>query len=272
VPDAAPVGTVRCAVFPCQRLAASTASARPVRVATDRPPEPFAGSASPSRAETRADASRPHRSGFTWRRHRDPVASPPRGSPPPVLRSVRPLPIERRGAGPSASSCHRGGLVPPSWFLTTSAVYSGPTARALLQPAADPGVHRVSRPPPLHDGRSRRSCRTAAGRCAFPTAHTPLEDAPCLQRRLRSPGTRERRSREGAAPVPLPPFPEFIRGGVADFGASFRKQVCHRRLPFPAADGSVLPWASILPRGELERAHRSRGSRQRPTPKCLSAR
>jgi hypothetical protein len=58
-------------------------------------------------------------------------------------------------------------------------------------------------------------------------------------------------------------------------------------LPFPAADGSVLPWASILPSvaathltrmapwrnsSLLEAARLSRGSRQRTAPKCFSAR
>jgi hypothetical protein len=124
-------------------------------------------------------------------------------SPPSVLRSVRPLPTRRRNAGSSASSCHREGLVPPSWFLTTPTVSSGPTARALLQPAADPGVHRVS-PTRAPASRTPEGAARPVSTCPFPTAHTPLEDSPCWQCLLRSPRhPKATRSREGAPSLPL---------------------------------------------------------------------
>lgn len=65
---------------------------------------------------------------------------PPVGSP---FRPSTPGAAPKRS--PSAPSCHRGSLVPSTWFLTTSTASSGLTVRALLQPAADLGVHRVSR-------------------------------------------------------------------------------------------------------------------------------
>ena len=107
-------------------------------------------------------------------------------SPPSVLRSVRPLPTSRRNAVPSAPSCQRESHVPSSWFLTTSTASSGLTARTLLQPAADPGVHRVSTTRSPAPDRSRESS-LASMNAPVPTAHSPREVSPCPQRLLRSP-------------------------------------------------------------------------------------
>lgn len=89
------------------------------------------------------------------------------GSPPScsvsAVHSQRP--VETGHLRPSGAI--RPGPVPPSWFLATSTVSSSRTVRALLQPAADPGVHRVSQPAK-----------------AFPTMRSPLEDAPRPQRLL----------------------------------------------------------------------------------------
>jgi hypothetical protein len=78
-----------------------------------------------------------------------PAASPHLSLEVPLRRFSAPAVHSRlcmpRHAHPSARSSHRAGPVPPSWFLTTSTASSGITMRALLQLAADPGVHRVSR-------------------------------------------------------------------------------------------------------------------------------
>jgi hypothetical protein len=55
---------------------------------------------------------------------------------------------DRSGSGsPPVEGCHTPDLVPTSWFLTTSPAFSAPGSRA-SPPAADHGIHRVSRRPP----------------------------------------------------------------------------------------------------------------------------
>jgi len=182
-------------------------------------------------------------------------------SPPSVLRSVRPLPASHRSARPSAPSCHRGSLVPPSWFLTTSTVSSGLTARALLQPAADPGVHRVSViHSPAPDRSLSRAARPAGSntspRCTHPAKMLPACSASLAHRATR--GCRVTRGRSlravarGGAPAAL--SARRHRGSplrflhiALDFEVSLRRQVCRHRSPLPATDSSVLPWASVLP-------------------------
>jgi hypothetical protein len=77
---------------------------------------------------------------------------------------------------PSARPCQRTGPVPPSWFLTTSTVYSGIAAQVLLQPAADPGVHRVSCPSP--PARPLPKEKTASTLPNLHTMHSPLKELP----------------------------------------------------------------------------------------------
>lgn len=109
----------------------------------------------------------------------DSVASPSRGP----LRRFSVQRVYSRCApkcSPLAPSCHRGSLVPSTWFLSTTTACSVLTTRALLQPAADPEVHRVSPgfppAPPLP-----RELRPAWW-FRFPTMHSPREVAPCQQR------------------------------------------------------------------------------------------
>jgi hypothetical protein len=54
-------------------------------------------------------------------------------------------PLQADSRRPSASGLPHPGLVPPSWFRTTSTGSSAETGAGLLHPAADPGVRRVSR-------------------------------------------------------------------------------------------------------------------------------
>jgi len=141
-------------------------------------------------AEIDADAREPHQSGVpvtpTLRRPRRVSSS---RFPSVVLRSVRPLQTPRRNARSSALPCHREGLVPSSWFRTTSTVSSGPTAQALLQPAADPGVHRVSRPAILHPGSRRNQLgqrtRARASRRTHPSKMLPAGSASSAHRATR---------------------------------------------------------------------------------------
>jgi hypothetical protein len=70
----------------------------------------------------------------------------------------------------------RMGPVPPSWFLTTSTISSVRTVRTLLQSAADPGVHRISRPLRLiaRSRRRRSSQRGRSPRCTHPSKVLPV--------------------------------------------------------------------------------------------------
>lgn len=173
-----PEGTIAVRGVLLPSLAASTAAPRPARVATTDHPNPL-------RAPRRLCLRRPmptppvlHRGGSRWPcgPSVDLAASPPRVP----LRRFSDRFVHsrssRRNAGSSAPSCQGGGLVPPSWFLATSAVFSEPAVRALLQPAADPGVHRVSRPelPANCSRRSRRPMNT----CPFPAAPHPSKMLP----------------------------------------------------------------------------------------------
>ena len=91
--------------------------------------------------------------------------------------------------------------VPPSWFLTTSTACSGPTARALLQLAADPGVHHVSRNRPPSPTLSRRSW-PASTLAAFPVMHSPREDrSPFAAPPHSPPAPKSGCSRKGAPPL-----------------------------------------------------------------------
>jgi hypothetical protein len=151
-----------------------------------RPPEPSASSASPLTPKPLPPLpASPEGVAFTSTIRRLRRVSSSR-SPPPVLRSVRPLPTLRRNAVPSAPSCHRESHVPSSWFLTTSTASSGLTARTLLQPAADPGVRRVSTTRSPAPDRSRESSQ-ASMNASVPTTHSPREVSSCPQRLLRSP-------------------------------------------------------------------------------------
>jgi len=82
---------------------------------------------------------------------------------------------------PSARRCQSSGPVPPAWFRTTSTVCSASGLAGVLQPAAGPGVHRVSLHlaafAPLTRPRSR------AGRAVgpIPTVPHPSEDSPRSQ-------------------------------------------------------------------------------------------
>lgn len=101
-------------------------------------------------------------------------------APPPFHTRARPLP-ERRNA-PSGQRFHPLTLVPPLWFLTTSAACSALEAAGLLRPASGPEVHRVSscaaRPPV-----SGRGLRPILSRSAF---HT-LRRLPLVSSRTVSP-------------------------------------------------------------------------------------
>lgn len=102
-------------------------------------------------------------------------------SPPSVSASVVHSQLRApESSSPSAGSCQGTCLVPPSWFLATSTVFSDLAVQALLQPAADPGVHRVScvalpagfswivRVPQVGVGHSRDAFTPR--RCSLPTA------------------------------------------------------------------------------------------------------
>jgi len=91
---------------------------------------------------------------------------------------MRPLLVGPLPVFPSARRCQSSGPVPPSWFRTTSAAYSASRFADVLQPAAGPGVHRVSLRlaafTPLTHPRLR------AGRAVgpIPTMPHPSEDSP----------------------------------------------------------------------------------------------
>jgi len=130
----------------------------------------------------------------------DSVVSPPRG---PLHRfSVSTvysrMPCRNRTPfGPAAPTAWDH--VPPSWFLTTSTVFSGLTVRALLQLAADPGVHRVSLSLRLHPHSPEGGAPARRGRsprCSHPSKMLPARSA-CF---LTAPLRRVSRSRS-----PLPP-------------------------------------------------------------------
>ena len=241
--------------------AASTASSRSVRVATDRPPEPFADSRRFA-AEIEADARDPHRGVVpVLRPSVDLVASPPRGTPPSFLLSARPLRIRRRNAESSALPCHREG--------SRSVLVVSHHLDGFLRTGGAGIVAARSRPlgspcfPSRDPAPGSRKNPVVSDRVPFPTAPTPLEDAPCWQCLLRSPLRPEaRRSRGGAPSMPLrgwhrcrarfrevPRFTATSSPSTLGFEVSFRRQVCCRRLPFPATDSSVLPWASVSPFG-----------------------
>jgi hypothetical protein len=140
---------------------------------------PHAGAANPSRQCTSACRSVLH------------PATPPRlllevpSIDSPYRTSTPGCHVETRHLRPRGAT--RMGPVPPSWFLTTSTVSSVLTVRALLQPAADPGVHRVSRP--------SRLCRTPeeaafsrcgrSPRCSHPSKMLPVRSACSLTTRPR---------------------------------------------------------------------------------------
>lgn len=145
-----------------------------------RPPEPSASSASPPAREIDVSARAMLMLGLAASTH--PSTSP---------RLLLEVPLRRFSVQsvhsrlmpkhpPSAPSCHRGSLVPSSWFLSTSTSSSGLTARALLQPAADPGVHRVSRRQPPAPALPRERSVSVVG--SFPTMHSPREDSLHQQR------------------------------------------------------------------------------------------
>jgi hypothetical protein len=151
-----------------------------------RPPEPSARPASPPACEVDVSASGPAMLGLPLRQSVDFAASPPRG---PLRRfsaqSVHSRQVPKRLS--SAPSCHRGSLVPSAWSLSTSTAFSGLTVRALLQLAADPGVHRVSltRPPaPATPERATgQRDRLRFPRCIHPAKMLPTRSAvPCSLR------------------------------------------------------------------------------------------
>jgi len=154
------------------------------------------------------------------------------------VRTVHSQPDDERLAfGPLVPPRDR---VPPSWFLTTSTACSGPTARALLQPAADPGVHRVAccerlhRPSPEGAGLPARPPRFP--RCTHPAKISPLAAPP------HSPSPPKRRcSRQGATPMPFTRSAPRLRAPPAGC-------VVHRGvLPDPARLRGLAPRTGLLP-------------------------
>jgi len=139
--------------------------------------------------------------GFPLRPFVDSIASPPRGP----LRRFSVQSVHSRRApkhSPSAPSCHRGSLVPSAWFLSTSTAFSGLTVRALLQPAADPGVHRVSLDLPPAPATPERVTgqrdRSRFPRCTHPAKILPISSA--VSRSPHHP--RMERSREAGPSMP----------------------------------------------------------------------
>jgi hypothetical protein len=181
----------------------------------------------------------------------DLVAPPPRGSPPSVLRSFRPLPARQvKSPGLRPPRAIRGSPVPSSWFLTTSTTCSGTTARALLQPAADPGVHRVSRCGRLHPRSPKRRWPARPRRfprCTHPAKILPIRSASLAHARALPP-CRCSWWRPSCALVPkVSRFTATSCPPGLDFEGLFCEQVCCHRPPLPTTDDAVLPWASVLP-------------------------
>jgi hypothetical protein len=154
------------------------------------------------------------------------------------VRSVHSQPDDKRLAfGPLVPPRDR---VPSTWFLTTSTACSGPTVRALLQLAPDPGVHRVSHCERLHRPSPEGACQPARPPRSR-DALTPRRSSP-LAAPPHSPSPPKRRcSRQGATPLPFTRSAPRMR-------APPEGCVVHRGvLPDPARLRGLAPRTGLSP-------------------------
>jgi hypothetical protein len=109
---------------------------------------------------------------LSWLYIAPPPASPrPKGRVFVCVHSKRPKPL-------SAQRYHPPGHVPPSWFLTTSTVFSAHKVAGLLHPAASHGVRPVLRSHHTPVPKDRRALTTLPVSQAHTLRRVPLHQQP----------------------------------------------------------------------------------------------